>query len=80
MLAPTNYLASVVIGSEGRRHRQHRQFAEDDHAIGHRSLQHFYEDDISLYVNYDDISSVNTVSLCNMTYMTVMMMPQAPLA
>ena len=59
MLAPTNYLASVVIGSEGRRHRQHRQFAEDDHAIGHRSSQHFYEDDISSYVNYDDISSLN---------------------
>ena len=48
-----------MIGSEGRRHRQHRQFAEEDHAIGHRSLQHFYEDDISLFVNYDDISSLN---------------------
>ena len=39
-----------MIGSEGRRHRQHRQFAEEDHAIGHRSLQHFCEDDISPYM------------------------------
>ena len=39
-----------MIGLEGRRHRQHRQFAEEDHAIGHRSLQHFCEDDISPYM------------------------------